>query len=136
MLMSTKLCNLFEPCESPEAPLCPLQQDSVAHGIWYGNEPICRSKKFQEIPWIKKQKKIASLKLAEDAGYFTTRMLNHIHMNAITRKLKGADPNSPNPEDDWLGNQSKKQKQAKLHQDKRSSKHTGQEIKTIPLFNL
>lgn len=134
--MSTKLCNLFEPCESPEAPLCPLQHESIAHGIWYGNEPICRSKKFDEIPWIKKQKKIASFKLAEDSGYFTTRMLNHIHVNAITRKLKGADPNSSNPEDDWLRSQSQKQKQAKLHQNKKAYSRTRQEIRAIPLFNL
>lgn len=132
--MSTKLCNLFEPCESPEAPLCPLQHESVAYGIWYGNEPICRSKKFQELPWIKKQRKIASLKLAEDAGYFTTRMLNCLHISAITGKLTGADPNSSEPEEKWLS--SRNQRQAKLRQNKKAAKQTRQEIMTIPLFNL
>ncbi len=132
--MSTKLCNLFEPCESPEAPLCPLQQESVADGIWYGNEPICRSKKFQEFPWIKKQRKIASLKLAEDAGYFTTRMLNCLHMSAITSKLRGADPNSPEPEKEWLNILNLRQ--AKPRYNKKSSKQTLQEKMSIPLFNL
>jgi hypothetical protein len=132
--MSTKLCNLFEPCESPEAPLCPLQQESVAHGIWYGNETICRSKKFHELPWIRKQKKIAGLKLAEDAGYFTTRMLNCLHVSAITSKLRGADSNSPDPEQEWLS--SRNQRQAKLRQNKITTRRSRQEIMTIPLFNL
>lgn len=132
--MSTKLCNLFEPCESPEAPLCPLQQESVANGIWYGNEPICRSKKFQELAWIKKQKKIASLKLTEDDGYFTTRMLNCLHTNSITSKLKGADPNSPEPEDEWIS--ARNRRQCSFCQNKKAPKKTTQEIMTIPLFNL
>ena len=134
--MSTKLCNLFEPCESPEAPLCPLQIESVVHGIWYGNEPICRSKKFQKISWIKKQKKIANLRLTEEAGYFTIRMLDNLHTNAITSKLKGADSNSLEPEEDWLRNQKKNQYQIKSPQNKRTSKQAKHVIGTIPLFNI
>ncbi|MBM3148444.1 MAG: hypothetical protein FJ008_01585 [Chloroflexi bacterium] len=107
--MSPKLCNLFEPCESPEAPICPLLQESVAHGIWYGNEPICRSKKFQNLSWVKKQRKIASLKLAEDDGYFTVRMLNSLHQAAITKRLVGANPNITDPEAEWLSKFGQKQ---------------------------
>ena len=132
--MSIKLCNLFEPCESPEAPLCPLQHESVAHGIWYGNEPVCRSKKFQELAWIKKQKKIARLKLTEDDGYFTTRMLNCLHTNSITSKLKGAVPNNPESEDQWIS--TRNQRQSRFCQNKKALKKTSREIMTIPLFNL
>jgi hypothetical protein len=134
--MSTKLCNLFEPCESPEAPLCPLQIESIAHGIWYGNEPICHSKKFQEIPWLKKQKKIAKLRLTEDAGYFTIRMLDNLHTKAITSKLKGADSNSLEPEEEWLRNQKRSQYQIKSPQNNRTPKHAKHKIGTIPLFSL
>jgi len=123
--VTAKLCNLFEPCESPEAPICPLQQESVAHGIWYANEPICRCKKFQDLSWIKKQKKIASLKLAEDDGYFTVSMLNSLQATAITREIKGADPSYLNAESKWL-NQGVR-KQAPAPQKRRQAKASSRE---------
>jgi len=128
-----KLCNLFEPCESPEAPICPLLQDSVAHGIWYGNEPVCRSKKFQALPWIKKQRKIASLKLAEDDGYFTVRMLNALHQAAITRKLVGANPGVTDPETEWLSKFGRKQTTTTT---KRCAPRTARPAATPSLFDL
>ena len=106
--MEKKLCNLFEPCESPEAPICPLLHESLAHGIWYAREPVCRSIKFQDLSWIKKQKKIARLRLTEDDGYFTVKMLNSLHVAAITRNLKGADPNNLDPEAEWLNQRAKR----------------------------
>lgn len=105
--MSERLCNLFEECQTPDAPLCPIQENTVRYGIWYPDEPICRAKKFQDLSWIKKQKKIAKLKLNMDDGFFTIKMLNHIQV--IPRSLKGADPADGNAEMKWLQNRTEKQ---------------------------
>jgi hypothetical protein len=114
--MSERLCNLFEECQTPDAPLCPIQESTVRYGIWYPDEPICRAKKFQDLSWIKKQKKIAKLKLNMDDGFFTIRMLNQIQV--VPRSLKGADPADSNAEMKWLQNRTEKQVKStyrKLH---------------------
>jgi hypothetical protein len=98
--MDDRMCNLFEVCQTPEAPLCPLQSKTVKHGIWYGNEAICRAKQFENVPWIKKQYLIAGLRLKMDDGFFTVRMLNSLKV--IEKGLKGADPNDRNPEARWF----------------------------------
>ena len=49
---------------------------------------------------MKKQKRIAKNGLTVDDGFFTVRMLDAIH--AITRNIKGANPNNPNSEKQWL----------------------------------
>ena len=98
--MSERLCNLFEVCETPEAPLCPIQETALKHAIWYPGEPICQSKQFRDLPWIKKQKQIAALKLKADVGFFTVRMLDSIHV--VTKNIKGADPDDPSAELKWL----------------------------------
>lgn len=112
-------------------------QDSVAHGIWYGNEPICRSKKFQDLPWVKKQRKIASLKLAEDDGYFTVRMLNSLHQAAITRKLEGANPSATDPEAEWQSKFSQKRTMATTKRHPSRAAKPAVAIATTPsLFDL
>jgi len=98
--MDDRMCNLFDVCETPEAPLCPLQTSTIKHGIWYGDEGICRAKQFQNISWIKKQYIIASLRLKTDDGFFTVRMLNTLKV--INKGLKGASPDDINPESKWL----------------------------------
>jgi hypothetical protein len=98
--MDDRMCNLFEVCETPEAPLCPLQISTVKHGIWYGDEAICRAKQFQNVPWLKKQNLIAGLRLKTDDGFFTVKMLNTLKV--IEKGLKGADPNDKNPELKWI----------------------------------
>ena len=98
--MSERLCNLFEECQTPDAPLCPIQENTIRCGIWYPDEPICRAKKFQDLSWIKKQRKIAKLKLNMDDGFYTVRMLNQIHV--IPRSIRGADPADRNAEIKWL----------------------------------
>lgn len=100
--MDDKLCNLLEACESPEAPLCPLRENSLAHGIWYSGEPICQAKRFQALPWVKKQVLISNLGLTIDDGFFTVRMLNSLQITAITKKLKGADPRHFDSDSKWL----------------------------------
>ena len=98
--MKERMCNLFEPCETPEAPLCPIQVNTIKHGVWYPGEPVCKSKRFAHLPWIQKQRKIASMKLTADAGFFTVRMLNEIHI--ITKAVKGADPDETDAESKWF----------------------------------
>jgi len=97
-----RLCNLFEPCESPEAPLCPLRQNTLAHGRWYADEQICKAEKFQKLPWIRRQKRIASLGLTADDGFFTVRMLNSRRAGTVGKHLKGADPDYVVSELRWL----------------------------------
>jgi hypothetical protein len=98
--MNERMCNLLEPCETPEAPLCPIQVNTIKHGVWYPGEPVCKSKRFSYLTWLQKQRKIARLKLNEEAGFFTVRMLEEIH--TITKNILGADPDEENAEQKWL----------------------------------
>jgi hypothetical protein len=100
MATPDRICNLLELCGTPEAPLCPLQDATLKNGIWYGDEPICQSQMFENLPWIKNQKAIAALKLKADDGFFTVRMLNSI--KTIDGQIKGADPEDDNAEQNWL----------------------------------
>ena len=97
MIDKTSECNLFETCE---APLCPLQKNSIKHGVWYGDEEICRARKFQSLSWVKKQKRIARLGLTGDDGFFSIKMLDAIH--TITRSIRGADPDHFDSDKTWL----------------------------------
>ena len=101
-VLDDKLCNLLQKCETPEAPLCPLREDSVSYGVWYPNEAVCQAERFQHLPWIKNQMRIANLGLTIDDGYFTVRMLNSLQATALTKRLKGADPNCPDAEPTWF----------------------------------
>ena len=104
--MKERLCNLFEACQSPEAPLCPVQENTVKRGIWYPDEPICQAEQFQEVSWIKKQQQIAALKLTTEDGFFTVRMLEAIRV--VSSNLRGADPDDPRAESKWLKQRSEK----------------------------
>jgi hypothetical protein len=95
-----KLCTMLDACGTPEAPLCPMQEVTLKRGIWYCDEPICGSETFQELGWIKKQRCIAAMKLKADDGFFTVRMLNALHV--VSPGIKGADPDSEDPENEWL----------------------------------
>ncbi len=139
--MKERLCNLFEACESPEAPLCPLQVITVKNGIWYPDEPICQAEQFQDLSWIKKQRQIAKLRLTTEDGFFTVRMLEAIHM--VTSNLKGADPDDIKAEIKWLKELSEKRAHAsEKRQERRAtakkkpvSKKRGKS-KTPTLFKL
>ena len=104
--MNERTCNLFEPCETPEAPLCPIQIETIKNGIWYPGEPICKSKRFRNLSWIQKQQKIARLKLTPDDGFFTVRMLDAIH--TVTGNIKGADPDEVDAELKWFSRREEK----------------------------
>jgi hypothetical protein len=97
-----------------------MRQNTVEHGRWYADEQICKAKKFQNLPWIRKQKRIARLRLAVDDGFFTVRMLNSIQATAITKNLKGADSDYLISELKWL--EQRAEKRASAEQKKRSGK--------------
>jgi hypothetical protein len=97
-----------------------MRQNTVEHGRWYADEQICKAKKFQNLPWIRKQKLIARLGLAVDDGFFTVRMLNSIQATAITKNLKGADSDYLISELKWL--EQRAEKRASAEQKKRSGK--------------
>ena len=100
--MNKDQCHLFETCE---APLCPLQENTVENGVWYADEQVCRARKHLPISWIKKQKRIVRLGLTSDIGYFTVEMLNAIQR--VTRNTKGADPDDIHSKQQWFKSRSK-----------------------------
>ena len=83
-----KECPKFETCD---APLCPLDPQSLEHGLWYPNEAICVNRKLSSQSWIKAQRKIK--KATKDVNrYFTFAMLNQ---GCVIRSgIVGLDPDS------------------------------------------
>jgi hypothetical protein len=81
-----KNCKYYEFCN---APLCPLDEESLEEGIWYPDEEIC--KKRTSLKWIKNQKKIVKLGTPVDF-YFDYQMLNSL--KKIRRGIKGKDPDA------------------------------------------
>jgi hypothetical protein len=71
------------------APLCPLDKESLKNGIWYPNEEICKLRKFSNEKFIKNQKKIIK-KIKSDNTYFTYNMLNQ--NIKISDDIQGLDP--------------------------------------------
>jgi hypothetical protein len=130
--MNERLCNLFEACQSPEAPLCPIQESTVKRGIWYPDEPICQAEQFQELSWIKKQNQIAALRLKIDVGYFTVRMLAVIHI--ITRNIKGADPDYPDGEAEWFEQRGGEKSKVSIGKRKKGKASASNNQIAIPLF--
>ena len=81
MKKNTVKCVRFNNCE---APLCPLQPDTLKNNIWYKDEEICKNKECQKLGWIINQRKIT--RLASSDGFFTFNMLKN-----ITRFRKGIE---------------------------------------------
>ena len=79
-------CPRFEKCD---APLCPLDSDSLKNGIWYPDEEICKYQEVNQLEWIKRQRKLSEK--AQFGFYFTYEMLNHKFI--IRNGIKGLDPN-------------------------------------------
>jgi hypothetical protein len=121
--MSEQLCNLFEECKTLNAPLCPIQENTLKNGVWYADEPVCKAKRYQDIPWIKKQKQIAALGLSAEDGFFTVRMLNALRV--VPRNIKGADPDDPDSELKWIEAHSPKRTRTPV---KKSRKTTGKKV--------
>jgi hypothetical protein len=131
--MNERLCNLFEACESPEAPLCPIQERTVKRGIWYPDEPICQAEQFQGLSWIKKQNQIAAFRLKIDVGYFTVRMLDVIHV--ITKNIMGADPDYLDGEAKWFEQRDGRKPKVSIEKRKKGKAAASKNQVTIPLFD-
>lgn len=82
-------CPKFEDCS---APICPLQQNTIDGNIWYPDEDICIAKRFQTLPWIKKQKAIAKINAPNDR-YFTMEMLEAVRQ--VRKGIEGINPDQP-----------------------------------------
>lgn len=128
--MKERLCNLFEACESPEAPLCPIQESTVKRGVWYPDEPVCQAEQFQYVPWIKKQHQIAALKLTTEDGFFTVRMIEAIRV--ISSNLKGADPDDSRAESKWLKERIEKRAAASEKRQAKKQKVTTKKKAVLP----
>jgi len=107
------------------APLCPLDPSSLANGVFYGDEPICTARRFQSLPWIRTQKKIAKLGLTIDDGYFSHKMLTSIR--AVTKNLKGADPDDFDSEGRWL--KERLEKRATVSQKRGNNKASNKQMR-------
>lgn len=63
-------CPLFDKCN---APLCPLDENSIINGIWYPDEEVCKKKAIEL--WVKNQRKVKK-RSRDTEKYFTASMLN------------------------------------------------------------
>jgi hypothetical protein len=114
-------CKYFEGNEERDgcsAPLCPLQLHPIRK--WFADEEICRSRKYQSLPWVKKQKKIASLELTADDEYFDNEILDSI--KSITKTLQGVNPDLQDGKEKWLNQ--RKEKRAEVAEKRRNNKAT------------
>ena len=73
-------CGLFEGCS---APLCPLDSDLNAR-IWWADEEICKSRKFGQHRWIRKQRSIRKRKTKS----WLDRPITYQDLYAASRKRK------------------------------------------------
>jgi len=120
--MTTKDCRHFETCS---ASLCPLDKQSLEYGIFYPDEEICKLKKFQTLPWVKKQKRIVKVGLPNDR-YFTVEMM--MAMTQVRSGMEGVDPDQPlakakEAERNWARGHKKEQREA-LRREKKSLKQS------------
>ena len=65
-------CTRYDSCS---APLCPLDEGSLRYGVWYVDEPVCRSKEEKAAHWIQVQRRIQQRTTTTDIGCFTHDML-------------------------------------------------------------
>lgn len=96
MSKSPQDCPQWDSCS---APLCPLDEESLKHGVFYPDEPICTSKKFGRGKlFIKNQRKIAQkIKQENMDTSFTYQMLNrHFVVGRAIRGLNRIKTRLPN----------------------------------------
>jgi len=79
-----KECRYYDDCS---APFCPLDPESLKHGIWYPDEEICQKHSVPD--WVRVQRKIAK-KTSDVDKYFTFEMLARIYK--VTKGIVGLDP--------------------------------------------
>ena len=118
--MASPQCPKFDVCN---APLCPMDEESLSHGIWYPDEEICKRKAFANMDWIKRQKKIAKKAKRMDR-YFTFEMLKRNCV--ITKGIEGLDPDKP--EEPQLKKWFKKHPEKKIRKVSEEQKKLGAEV--------
>jgi len=79
-----KECQYYDDCS---APFCPLDPESLKHGIWYPDEDICQKRSVPD--WVRVQRKIAK-RTPDVDKYFTFEMLNRNCV--IAQGIVGLDP--------------------------------------------
>lgn len=86
--MTAQECNGWDSCN---APLCPLDPQTLECGCWYPDEDICPSRTHgRNLKWIGNQKKIKKKAKREDL-YFIVSMIDR---DIIVRTgIEGLDPN-------------------------------------------
>ena len=97
--MRAEECKNFEGCD---VPLCPMDESSLIHGIWFPDEDICKSRQFQSLGWIRKQKLITK-RHGSVEGFFNIKMLNAVLQ--VHKRIMGADPDLPlsaNVDERWI----------------------------------
>ena len=85
-MKETIKCKKYNDCS---APLCPLQEHSIKHGIWYPEEDVCAARDQQSLEWIRKQKLVVKACTCMDK-YFTVEMLKEAKQ--IRKGIEGIDP--------------------------------------------
>jgi len=82
-------CKNYDACS---APLCPLDEQSLRHGLWYPDEEVCTLRDHSGLLWIRNQKRLIK-KAGRADRHFTLEMLNR---NCIIRRgIEGLDPDAP-----------------------------------------
>ena len=54
------------------APICPLDDYSLQHCIWYPGEEVCKHEAMQQVDWVVHQRKMSK---GESDRYFTFPLL-------------------------------------------------------------
>jgi len=98
--MSTPECSYFNECS---APLCPLDEASLANCAWFPDEETCRRRDLA-VGWIARQRKIARVVGGDPSrGCFTLEMIARNFR--VTSALRGLDPDkeiTPDRVKAWL----------------------------------
>lgn len=92
-------CRKYDTCN---APICPLDEQSLKCGIWYPDEEVCPVRDYVALPWVQSQRKILK-RAGRTDRYFTLSMLER---NCIVKGgIEGLDPDEVEAPQlkKWLG---------------------------------
>jgi len=93
-------CNIYDKCN---APICPLDTESMLFGIWYTDEEVCKKKDMGKCLWIKNQRKLQKGEKTQKRGYFTKEMLDrNITLGKLTCGINPDSINTAELEKNWI----------------------------------
>jgi len=81
-------CKYYDKCN---APICPLDRDSIENGIWYSQEPICKNPEFSDNIVIRNMKTISKIDKSGETWYNYEMLNNELNFNGA---IKGFSPDS------------------------------------------